>query len=129
MLESAFWKLVKSHIPKDCHCSRIENLAGTGIPDATACLNGREIWIELKVARGNRVSVSPSQVGWITRRLAAGAVNIWFLVRKSDSIHLIHGNFAHLLHSGANIHGISRRVYTKPFAWDELWKDLFNFIR
>jgi hypothetical protein len=53
--------------------TRIESVAGTGVPDVNWCAGPRrEGWLELKVARGNRVALRQEQAAWLYRRARKG---------------------------------------------------------
>lgn len=47
---------------------------GLGVPDSNYCYDGREGWIEFKQTSGYAVTLRPEQVGWLTRRAAAGGL-------------------------------------------------------
>ncbi len=85
MKESSFWRLVKEHLPGEAQ--RIENSAGTGQPDVLWCDSGHEIWIELKVAKGNRITVRPSQRQWLEGRYRTRTIyNVFYMARVKDDI-------------------------------------------
>lgn len=56
----------------------IENSISSGIPDISACIEGKDIWIELKIMHGNHVLIRPSQVNWIRAHHKAGGLS-WVL--------------------------------------------------
>lgn len=62
--EANFWKVVKKNLPPNSRHWRIENRAGSGLPDVYIIWDGLPIWAELKVTKGNKVSLSPSQIAW-----------------------------------------------------------------
>lgn len=73
ILESYWWQKVKSGLEDpSTHLSRIENAAGTGISDVSACRGGVESWLELKVAKSGVLHFRTSQRVWISKRLDAG---------------------------------------------------------
>ena len=66
-----------------------------GVPDCNFCFAGSEGWIECKlVTRGWKVSVRPSQVGWISRRCRHGG-RVFLLTRRTvgdrDDLHVLDG--------------------------------------
>lgn len=69
---------------------RIENSAGSGVCDVSACRRGREVWIELKVFKGNKIWFRKSQPSWIARRTSHGG-RIFVLARKRDDLLLYRG--------------------------------------
>ena len=69
------------------HMDRVENSAGSGMPDVEGCLLCKQFWIELKIAgrpkRGGNVDVKhlrPKQVEWLHNRWLVGGC-AWILVR------------------------------------------------
>jgi len=58
------------------------------------------VWLELKVFKGNRIQFRPSQVAWISRRVAHGG-RVYILARKDDRLILYEGKQLHdLLEAG-----------------------------
>lgn len=109
-LESGLWKLVRSagidlrRLGHKVHLCRIENEAGSGNPDVEGCINGDQLWIELKSEeRPKRAStpirpkLRPSQDIWHTERYRAGCRVHWVLLRvgedRETSLYLIPGRF------------------------------------
>ena len=88
MIESAFWSQWRPKLSLDVHHCRIENSAMSGMPDVQMTRQGRDVWVELKVAKGRRIDVRHSQVNWMRRRLAAGARNVFLLARYEDHVAL-----------------------------------------
>lgn len=96
-LESALWKRVKAastHL-KRCgfgvHLKRIENSVGSGHPDVEGCIDGAQIWLELKSeARPKRITTSirfkvrPSQDIWLQERVRAGCRSCFALLQVGD---------------------------------------------
>ena len=82
MTEAKFWASFKNGMSrfKQLHMTRVENSTGSGVSDVTACYEGREAWLELKVFKGNRIHFRSSQRTWIDARLAAGG-RIWIVAR------------------------------------------------
>ena len=88
--------LFKSHM-KAPHWTPIETSATvTGTPDLEGCLDGIQIWVELKKTEGWTVEIRPSQRGWALRRVGVGG-RVWVAVRQlgkaRDSLWLISGAF------------------------------------
>jgi Holliday junction resolvase len=103
------------------HWQRVES-GGTsrGIPDVNGCFAGHEFWIELKILQGNRVSLTPQQIAWHTRRSSAGGVS-WILVEdpRSKSIFLISGNQAINL-STNGLSSCEAKIFERPIDWEQL---------
>ncbi len=135
--ESYFWQQVKAGLEDiRTHLSRIENTAGTGISDVSACNKGREVWLELKVFHGNNIHFRSSQRIWITRRVAVGG-KVLVLARKDDELLLYEAR--HVLAAPFTSHGEDRKSFhvkyadmpypnyscKKPFRWEEVRNAIF----
>lgn len=131
-LESQFWDLVKSHLPKKAHSQRIETGGtGRGIPDVNICYNEIEVWIELKIVKGKKVDLSAEQVAWLFRRARAGG-RCWIVARdqadgprkgKYDRIYAWSGDRAgDVLDYGIEAEGAL--VWDRPWSWDHIIKEL-----
>jgi len=79
MTESDLWKMVRRAWDY-AHLVRIESSSSFGLPDINVCCNGKEFWVELKVAHGNYFTLQPSQLAWTANRLKAGAKNLFILI-------------------------------------------------
>lgn len=127
------WAQVKAKLPG--HLNRIENIVSAGIPDVNACHQGREAWIELKVAKGNSVHFRSAQLAWFAKRLAAGG-NIKVLYRKGDSLYVVPAK--NVLDAEpyyqANADKSIRVYYEKlggikydmPFSWPEIAETIYE---
>lgn len=109
-LEKALWQRVRKgglHL-RACgfgtHLCRIENDAGEGNPDVEGCIDGDQVWIELKSkVRPKRAStviqfkVRPSQSIWHKQRVAAGCRHNFVLAQVGEAhnarLYLIPGKF------------------------------------
>lgn len=108
-LESALWQRVRKagvHLRKcgfGVHLCRIENDAGAGNPDVEGCIDGDQLWIELKSCeRPKRPStcirpkVRPSQDIWQQERVRAGCRVCYVLIQVGENraarLYLIPGN-------------------------------------
>jgi hypothetical protein len=70
--ESLLWKQLRVN-STGIHWQRIESGAtASGIPDVNGCFEGREIWVELKVVRGNQIGLRPMQRAWLYTRASHG---------------------------------------------------------
>lgn len=90
MLEAKLWESLKRGFERfrpRLHCVRVENTAGSGIPDLTICHEGKESWVELKIKRGRKIEFRAAQHAWIAQGLAAGR-RIFVLVRENDDIRI-----------------------------------------
>ena len=84
--EANFWKMIRRNTKKlGIHWVRVENGCEPGTPDVNGCFQGHEVWIELKIAKANKVNLSPEQVIWLHRR-AAHSGRAWILCQKDNDI-------------------------------------------
>ena len=60
MSEKELWQLIRRNVPG--HLLRIENLIGAGIPDSHLTHKGKQVWLELKIGKGNNVQFQNSQI-------------------------------------------------------------------
>lgn len=91
---------VKAQSRKVLQMNRVENVAGSGMPDVEGIYLKEQFWFELKVAgrpaRGGNVDVKhmrPKQVEWLHNRWLAGG-NAWVLLRVKDALYLIPGKYS-----------------------------------
>ena len=85
--EAQFWSTLKKNLPKNWFVNRIENRIGGGVPDVYICIDGYSIWLELKVTKSHRVSVSPHQIAW-HYSLSQSKGESFFLVKALSSSNL-----------------------------------------
>ena len=135
--ESYFWQQAKMGLEDlDIHLSRIENTAGTGISDVSACRNGVEVWIELKVFHGRRMYFRNSQRSWISKRSSVGG-RIFILARKDDELRLYRAMDVMVAEYEPSSDGKSFSVSElnlgeplyrccKPFRWGEVRAKIFG---
>lgn len=84
---------------------RIENMAGTGMPDVNGCFEGSEFWIEIKNPRkepvrklltplfGSNHRLSQDQKNWFKRQDKAGGKGFVY-IRSETFCALLPGNIA-----------------------------------
>ena len=84
--EASLWKLLKANLPKEAHVQRIET-GGTarGVPDVNVCHAGKEVWIELKSIKGNKLTLTEFQIVWMHNRSISGG-NCFILVKKDKEL-------------------------------------------
>ena len=80
------YDLLKRNYPL-VHWQRIENVAGTGVPDVNGCIDHIEFWIETKIAKAGAFNIRPDQVAWHTKRVNKGG-RAFVLVREDDTLTL-----------------------------------------
>lgn len=74
------------------HACRLENSAGEGNPDVEACIEGNQIWIELKSCerpKRDTTMIRPrtreSQSIWHRQRSEAGSKHHWVLIQVGEA--------------------------------------------
>lgn len=82
--------LFSKNLPQ-AHWQSIETgTTGAGVPDANYCCDGIEGWIEFKTVNHNKVTLRPSQIGWIERRIRNGG-RCFIAVRRRHELFLFDG--------------------------------------
>lgn len=83
-LDGGLWKHVRRGL-SGWDLQRIESsLTGGGIPDANACCNGVDVWMELKWTSGWKPRIRPEQIGWSERRIRHGGRVFMLTWRRTD---------------------------------------------
>ena len=84
MRESQLWRYLASiqKTKRDWHFFRIESSTINGIPDVNGCMNGVEIWLELKSGESKNYGLSKYQITWHIERLSCGG-NVFILLFTS----------------------------------------------
>ena len=122
--ESRLWKALRDGVT-DVHWTRIESWSSPGVPDVNCCASFGEFWIELKVTKNNRVSLSPHQIAWhLTRSRHSGRSYILAREASRNPIILFSGEQAKDLHD-KKISEISPMVKIEhPYDWGRFRKAL-----
>ena len=77
--------------------NRIENFISVGMPDLLGYNDSKKFFtVELKIATGNRVRLSPHQISWHTLH----PNNSFILIRKDKRLMLVDGSEIHKLAAG-----------------------------
>jgi len=82
--EANFWQSIRTNLPKKCFATRIENKHGGGVPDVHMVWDGLPFWMELKVAKSNKVNISPHQVAWNMAYYARGGASFYLVKRAKE---------------------------------------------
>ena len=109
-LESKFYNELKRITPQ-IRWTRIENTSAAGTPDLLGYNANRHFFtVELKVANGNKVRLSPHQISFHVRH----PVNTFILVKTKTTCHLYPGEQVKEL--------LARGCSLEPIAYG--WKDV-----
>jgi hypothetical protein len=97
-LESSLWKRIKAGaaalhgLGTRIDLKRLENAVAAGHPDVEGCIDGQQIWIELKselrparLATPIRFKVRPAQSIWHKQRGRAGSRHHWVLCQVGEA--------------------------------------------
>lgn len=80
--ETKLWQSISPIIPG--YITRIENSAGNGMPDVHVTFNGKDFWIELKIARAcGTVLLRKEQRVWMFHRSRYGG-KVWVLAKHGS---------------------------------------------
>ncbi len=141
--ESSLWTTVRNNIPG--HLQRIENLIGVGCPDVNACHDGNEVWLELKVCKGNFVYFQATQLAWFHQRVEAnGRVKLlaqWnYFVKGKRTPHILIVDGKTVLKTKQHWVPMKNKVrvlvsefftadtycFPKPYDWEKINNAIFN---
>ena len=107
--ERNLWLRLKAAVPKGTHLTRIENRAGSGVPDSLMAHLGRVLFCELKCTKGDTVSIRPSQIAWNMQYSRAGGVS-FFLVSTASKPDLF-------LFAGGDAVNLNEKGLKFPALW------------
>lgn len=114
---------------------RIENCLVPGMPDINCCLNGTEVWIELKTPVepkkrttplfGSNHKVSQDQANWMLRQKIAGG-RAYFLISTDKRLALLASHFSMLINDMTIDEMIDNSSWsaTKPLRDKDTWQVL-----
>lgn len=107
----------------NCHWQPIEaGQVGGGIPDLNGCFQGVEIWLELKIQKGNIIGVTPRQATWLMRRAEAGG-RCFVLAANPTHLALYKGADARKLQNREEVTPLA--TFSYPIDWGGLYRKLF----
>jgi hypothetical protein len=86
--EQKFYQQFRKNLPKYADCVRVENVLQSGMPDVNVCLDGREIWVELKCYDHSKVLIRPQQYAWGMRRAETLGRVFIVALHPSNNIHV-----------------------------------------
>lgn len=109
MSDGQLRQIFAKHLPT-VHWVAIESPSTSrGIPDLNGCFNGVEVWIEMKVTNGNKVSIRKEQIAWMERRARARG-RIFVAVRQRDRLWLLSHRAPRLLFDGKKLSNLPNDV-------------------
>jgi len=124
MKEYSLWQNLKRNL-KQPLWQRIETGGtGRGIPDVFGVLEGHCCWVELKIARGNKVNLSAEQVGWLIKFSRAGLRTFILVGTNKKTMYLFLGEEAREVLDLGLKHE-PRLKLKLPYDWELLQKVLY----
>ena len=120
--EANFWRSIRTGLSStNTFCTRIENTSALGTPDLLLLDRNKSFHLlELKVAKGNKVLLSPHQISFCVRHRGS---NSWVLVKKNADVLLYRADQAmKLFEQGVKLEPHHR--FTKPINWSDFLKVL-----
>ena len=128
MKESAFARTVREKLSPIGHWTRIENIAGAGIPDVN-WYPGTDVWIELKATKSSQIMFQGSQISWASRRHKRGG-KVWLMIRTEkevyDKCQYTTSNKPSLNINTAKTFGVT---FTRPFDWQRMISILLEDVQ
>ena len=131
MNEAGFYQKIRKKILAAfplARIDRIENALSSGLPDVSACIAGKDVWLELKYvdkwpARAttkvlNRYGLRPEQINWHIRQTVADG-NAFILVGIERESYVVDSAYVR------EINDWTRKDWeTKAITFDQLLKSL-----
>ena len=110
-LEKSLWQRLRNGADKLREAGywvdlrRIENTCEKGTPDVEGCIDGAQVWIELKSCKRPARASTPchpkirdEQVEWLKNRAECGCNSVWLLIQVGEAhkacLYLIPGHLA-----------------------------------
>lgn len=145
--EGKFWSTLRHKLPHATdRLDRIENDVTFGIPDVNGCLNGEDVWIELKapkeparattalMTRSGNHPLLETQINWFCRQRQAGGV-AFILIRTDQRIMLVEGTmYAKMFNNWTVSEMVDHSLYVCPVPtpkqeWEMLRHVIFTTCR
>ena len=125
MKEINLWHNLKRNL-KEPIWQRIETGGtGRGSPDVFGAWKGTCCWVELKIARGNKVYMSPAQVAWLIKFGQTGLPTFILVGTNKRKMYLFSGmEDREVVDYGLKHEPIL--MLEAPYAWEEIQGVLFN---
>lgn len=119
------------------HWVRIENSSLSGTPDANFCFDGYDVWVELKILRGNYVYLKKfQQVFHLSRNRKGG--HSFIFARDKERIMVLAFTDPEVLKKGIavgdfrkyNVQDLELVIqWEKPFNWAEMFYQLMERVK
>ena len=127
MRENNLWQNLKRNLTEPLW-QRIETGGtGRGIPDVFGAFDNRCCWVELKIAKGNRVPLRPEQIAWLIKFGQTGLPTFILVGTDKRKMYLFSGMEAReVLDYGLKHEPIL--MLEAPYAWEKIQGVLFNSL-
>ena len=124
MREYSLWQNIRRNLIKPIW-QRIETGGtGRGIPDVFGAFEGECCWIELKIAKGNRVDLRPEQIAWLIKFGQTGLKTFILVGTDKRKMYLFPGLKA-ILVKDQGLKADSLLELNAPYNWSKLQEVLF----
>lgn len=125
MKENNLWQSLKRNLSKPLW-QRIETGGtGRGIPDVFGAYDGACCWVELKVAKGNKVLLRPEQVAWLIKFGQTGLPTFILVGTDKRKMYLFSGLEA-IIVKDEGLKAEPLLLLTAPYDWEKLQEVLFS---
>lgn len=98
---------------------------GRGIPDVFGAYDEVCCWVELKVAKGNKVLLRPEQVAWLIKFGQTGLPTFILVGTDKRKMYLFSGLEA-ILVKDLGLKAEPLLLLTAPYDWEKLQEVLFS---
>jgi len=124
MREYSLWQNIRRNLTKPIW-QRIETGGtGRGIPDVFGAFEGECCWIELKIAKGNRVDLRPEQIAWLIKFGQTGLKTFILVGTDKRKMYLFPGLKA-IIVKDQGLKADSLLELNAPYEWSKLQEVLF----
>jgi|TARA_Y100000310_G_scaffold333095_1_gene409945 Holliday junction resolvase len=124
MRENNLWQNLKRNLTEPLW-QRIETGGtGRGIPDVFGAFDNRCCWVELKIAKGNRVPLRPEQIAWLIKFGQTGLPTFILVGTDKRKMYLFSGLEA-IIVKDLGLKADPLLKLTAPYDWVKLQEVLF----
>jgi len=128
MRENNLWQNLKRNLTEPLW-QRIETGGtGRGIPDVFGAFDNRCCWVELKIAKGNRVPLRPEQIAWLIKFGQTGLPTFILVGTDKRKMYLFSGLEA-IIVKDLGLKADPLLKLTAPYDWVKLKRFYFGRSR
>ena len=124
MREYSLWQNIRRNLTEPIW-QRIETGGtGRGIPDVFGAFGGECCWVELKIAKGNRVDLRPEQIAWLIKFGQTGLKTFILVGTDKRKMYLFPGLEA-IIVKDQGLKADPLLELNAPYDWSKLQEVLF----